>query len=278
MFDNFHGNDHLLVAMTDQPSAKRELIYIEPNQMFDFNDRKYGIFFTVQGFNKHRKKENLTKINAWAIDLDLGTKEDQKKRIQASPIAPSCIIESKNGYHVYWEAKDATEANFGRLMAGLVSFFNADKNAKDLCRILRVPCFYHWKDIEDPFLVKEVYRLKRVYSENEMLRAFAVEEKVKPLIKPLKKYDFNLDEVDCRKGLEILSGTTIVNGDVYTFKEHSTGTQIWVNDKTTACWIDKNGKIGSHDKGGPTLVQWLQWYHHFSYKEAVEILKGIGCA
>lgn len=282
MFDNFLDRDHLIVAMTDQPSAKKELHYITTNEMLRWNDDKFGIFFTVQGFNKHRKKENLTKINAWAIDIDSGTKEDQKQRIRKSPIPPTCIIESKNGYHCYWESKGATITNFDEIQSLLVEFFSADKNAKDLCRLLRMVNCFHWKDISDPFLVKEVHRVKKYYTDYEMLKNFQPKKtnilKFKKLIpsqqREHKLYEKDpLSQLECKKGLEILSGTAVVNGNHFTFKHNANGTeQIWVDGKSTACWLDKTGRIGSHAKGGPSLVNWLMYYG-YDYKGAREIIK-----
>jgi hypothetical protein len=45
----------------------------------------------------------------------------------------------------------------------VVPLFNADNGAKDLCRILRVPNFYHKKDIDNPFLCKKTYESKALY-------------------------------------------------------------------------------------------------------------------
>ena len=218
-----------------------------------------------------RKIENMVKINAWAIDIDKGTKEEQKMRIEKSPLPASSVVETKNGYHVYWLAREATKSNFGVIQQRLVNFFGADNRAKDLARILRLPCMYHWKDPDDPFLVKEVYWNTRAYSEDKMLRVFKCREKkmAKRIYEPR---DVTLGG-DCVEGLKLLSGKSCVNGDEFTFKHNANGThQIWANGKSTSCWIDENGKIGSHDKGGPTLIQWLKWYS-YPTKDAIKILK-----
>lgn len=280
---NFVGRGHLLVAMSDGNVEKRELHYITLDNALNWNERRYGIFLTVQAFNGHRKKENLERIIAWAIDIDDGTKEEQKARIRKSPLPPSSVVESKNGFHCYWLASNATIENFDRIQQMLVAFFNADKNAKDLCRLLRLPCCFHWKNQNDPFLVKEVEWHDREYTEEKMLEAFG--RKMKPQEKQASPkshrvyekshplYDKNSKAENCMEGLRVLSGSSPVNGDEFEFKPNADGTfQIWVNGKSTACWIDKRGLIGSHDKGGPTLIQWLQWYG-YDPKGASEILK-----
>ena len=219
MFKNFMQNKHLVYAMKDNKQGEKPVL-IKVSEAIDWNEKKYGIFFTVQGFKGNRRvTENLDQINAWAIDLDYGTKEEQKLRIRKAPIFPTCIVESKNGYHCYWKADGATVATFKEIQDRLVSFFGADKRAKDLCRILRVPAMYHWKDEDDPYLVKEIYSNANTYTPEKMLKKYP--EVKKP---PMKRLPQIQDEVDCLNGLRKLSGSLAVNG------------------------------------GGPLLVHWLKWY------------------
>lgn len=74
---------------------------------------------------------------------------------------------------------------------------------------------------------------------------------------------------DCRMGLEMLSGNSCVNGEVYSFTNRSGGGyHIQINGNDANCWIDERGMIGSGTAGrngrnaSPTLGQWLQWYGH----------------
>lgn len=272
MFANIRERNHLLIAMKDDNSEEPKII--EWSDMTGFNDKKYGIFFTVQSFkDKRRKTENLTKINAWAIDIDEGTKDQQRFRIEKSPLTPTSVVESKKGFHCYWLAKDATKHNFAEIQQRLVSYFNADNNAKDLCRFLRMPLFYHWKNPNEPFLINIVYENPKIaYSEREMLQFFPEIKQIKKQI----KFPMNYVKSDCMRGLEILSGLSCVNGDRFTFKRNANGTyQIWSNGKSTACWIDQNGMIGSHDGAGPSLVSWIKWYN-YSFEDAKAILQEKG--
>lgn len=71
--------------------------------------------------------------------------------------------------------------------------------------------------------------------------------------------------------LEKLSGAEELKGEVIDFKQNSNGThQIIVDGKSTGCWIDHNGFIGSNDKGGPTAIQWIEWYG-YSTEDAYKI-------
>jgi hypothetical protein len=57
-----------------------------------------------------------------------------------------------------------------------------------------------------------------------------------------------------------LSNIPELNSEEITLHPHKTGVQIHVNKKSTSCWIDLDGKIGSSQGGGPTIIQWIDWY------------------
>lgn len=238
------------------------------NTCLQRNEMGAGAFVTVQSFKGERRiTENLTKINAWAIDLDEGTKEQQRERIRKSPLCPSAIVEAKRGYHVYWKAIDARPNNFGLIQQALVDFFGADNRAKDLCRFLRLPDCNHWKDPKDPFMVHQVFEKDTAYVDGQMMRAFV---KHKPKPKTVKSFgDFS----GCKRGLELLSGAPELGGEQFTFRLNAKGTlQILVNGKSTSSWIALDGHIGSHDRGGPGLIAWVQWYK-YTREEARSILR-----
>lgn len=270
------------------------------------NDYGSGIFFTIQETESgSRKIDDITAIRCWAVDLDNGTKEELMELINQSPLKPSLIVETKNGYHVYFYANKRipiTEENRSEMIERykavvqdrLVPFFRlkdengeliirdnkavgADNNAKDLARMLRVPNFYHCKDINDRFLVRIVEENDSCYSEKQMLESFPLGkvEELKNEETPVEYYSsslqyeyptyttYALSKFDCRKGLEKLSGTEAVKYEKYTFQSNGNNTeQIIVNGTKRSCWITREGLIGSHDNGGPTLYQWLKYYNY----------------
>jgi hypothetical protein len=248
----------ILIAAKDNDFKPKNISYSEALVL---NKNKFSIFFTVQGFTSGRRiTENLSNINAWAIDIDKDSKEQQLERIRNTALVPSLVVESKNGFHVYWMAKDATKQNFPKVMYLLVNKFLADANAKDLCRVLRMPGFFHWKDENDPYKVETIFKSEKYYTEKEMLFFFA-EKKTESKKTEFKKLNF--ENVNNKQALSALSGTSHVRGDTIEFKPNSNGTeQIWVNGKSTACWLDKNGLIGSHSKGGPGVWNWINFYYN----------------
>lgn len=249
-------------------------------------EKGHGIFWTVNSFRGARRIENLERICAWAIDIDGGDKKAQMARIESSPLIPSLVVETKSGHHVYWRARDASPDHWNAIVLDrLVPHFGADKNARDIARILRAPGFLHLKDPANPFPVRAIWRHDCAYSERDMARKFepathelrqrATHDEARKQSRGADGDDFweRLYNLDCAAALAHLSGSAIVSGEQFTFRRNRTGTRnILVDGKQTSCWIDKNGRIGSLSHGGPTLYQWLAWYGH-SPRAIVDALK-----
>lgn len=255
------------------------------DQSKQYNQQGFGIFWTVNEFNGPRQIQNLKHINAWAVDIDTGTKDEQLEKIKSAPLRPTMIIEVKRGYHVYYRAIDANPHHWNAIMLDrLVPYFGADKNARDLARILRVPGYFHMKDPNDPYLVKKIYEFPVAYTEQQMARRFPESQQIlaqKEIHRVAKKYAPNesddlwkrIWELDCQDVLTRMSGCDEVNGEVYSFRRTSKNNyNIYVNGKSTSCWIDQSGRIGSLDNGGPTVLQWLRWYGH-DWKKTIHTVK-----
>lgn len=260
------------------------------NEAKRWNEQGFGVFWTVNSFAGPRRRENLTKINAWAIDMDDGTKDAQRSRLLRSPLVPSLVVETKRGYQAYWIAKQAKPEHWNAIvLERLVPAFGADKNARDLCRILRVPGFLHLKDPADPFLVRVAWKHDVGYTERQIAQAFrwvpdrqaqkqahdearraAATELREPLGESLWDAIYALD---CEEGLRRLSGHPAVGGEQYTFRATARGRlNIFVDGKSSPCFIDEHKRIGSPSGGGPTLVQWIRWFGR-SYTETLDVLK-----
>jgi hypothetical protein len=270
-----------IYASKDQPEAlDKGYFKIDIQKAEQYNSKGYGIFWTVNEFDGPRRKVNLKTLNSWYVEMELEEKPTQMSRLELSPVPPSLIVESKRGYHVYWNCRDATLTNYKRILKGLRQHFKADENAQDVTRCLRVPGFNHVKDLSDPFPVQIVWEYDNRYSERLMMFSFVNDEEDTPKAKYKRELmvvegsDFwsKAMSLDCELALKRLSGTRYVQNEHYTFRDNGNGTnQIYVNGKSTSCWIDSNRKIGSSSKGGPGIAQWLHWHGH-SYPEVRQIL------
>ncbi len=270
---------------SDKSQATGGAFRISSRDAKTWNEKGYGIFQTVQVFKGRRKIDNLIYINAWAVDMDEGTKPEMMKRIEAG-LKPTMIVESKNGYHCYWKAKDATKSNYRNLLElRLVPFYKGDKKAKDLARLLRAPGYFHLKNPADPFLVRKIHEARVEYSEKEMFlfyRDNITAAKQKKLHAKTKKENPQGDgfwdrvwNLNCEYALSKLSGSPHVGSEEFSFRENASGTKnIFVNGESTSCWIDSDGRIGSADGGGPTIAQYLNWYHK-DYAKVADIIREV---
>ena len=244
---------------------------LKKNQEFN------GIFWTVNSFKEFRRiKENVSSLDCFFVDIDKSTEEETWKVIK-NGLPPSMIIKSKNGHHLYWNfacPMKPSEANISEyesiLRHGIIPFYKGDKNVASIISLLRVPNFYHWKDRDNPFLITLLEKNKIVYTMGEFNISYPREDLAKELMKTkreFKKMDLknasfweNACDLPCRESLERLSGHPGVKGDRFDFSNSTTGYQIHSNGKKTANWIDKNNLIGSYQKGGPTIANWINWY------------------
>jgi len=237
------------------------------------NEKKAGIFFSPNRFPIRRKEELCEGVNAWFVEKDDTSLAEQYAMYSACGLLPSILVESKRSVHAYWLAKNATKDTFRKIQMGLIQKFKGDEACKDITRVLRIPNFYHNKG--EPKLVEVThFAPELLYTEEQMLAEFPYVEVVvkqknpEPIIKRIDisvKKDFweHLASLDNRMMLSRMSGGEMVNGEVLSFATRgSGGDYILVNGKMCDAWIDQDGLIGSGKKGGPTWIQWLQFYGH----------------
>ena len=49
---------------------------------------------------------------------------------------------------------------------------------------------------------------------------------------------------------------------------------IYVDGKSSSCWIDRDGRIGSSKKGGPFISNWIRFYGN-DWKTTIKAIKEI---
>lgn len=248
----------------------------------------YGIYFSVNPMESwKRNRESVKFIQTWICDIDTGTKEEQLKLIKEAPLKPSMVVESVHWFHLYYLAnKKLSELEYENGNRWLKNFFNWDpKVCKDTARVLRIPWFYHMKG--NPIMEK--YRIElgsyELYSVDQINEAFPNQtdttpwrikqrEQLNTLLNDTDSFRRKAGELDSKMMLEEFSWSSWLSWDRITFKRNSNWTeQIYVNGKSTWCWIDKNGLIWSWDKWWPTRIQWLKRYWLVDRKELARELK-----
>jgi hypothetical protein len=160
-----------------RPATKGELARVIHSPawaaLLEMHSRGAGVYVSVNATDgEGRKSENIKRIRAvW--------QEDDKGRGGPFPLDPSLVIESSPGhFHRYWlcaddwPADEQGRADFAAVMERMVESYGCDKNAKDICRVLRVPGFLHRKDPTQPHMIRIVEDSGHRYTREEIMRAF----------------------------------------------------------------------------------------------------------
>ncbi|AQT68243.1 DNA primase domain-containing protein [Anaerohalosphaera lusitana] len=137
------------------------------------------------------KKEDINRINACFIDWDCGRdangeyfslhyvkkkKDEFVKYLSDSPLNPSYIVETRNGFHVYWLTKDysVTPEQLVNIQKRLIVYFNADPSCTTPNRVMRLPGYLWIKSKSNcsPFNVR-IYNYNSLrYSYNDFDASF----------------------------------------------------------------------------------------------------------
>lgn len=200
----------------------KTIAYPDPSKQ----SKGYAMGFSVNGFKNasHRTKDNLYCVNGHHVDIDWPNKDrvpthaellefksavmqDLAESIMASeeafkenpetadmPPAPTAIVETKNGFHVYWMYQEPilldskkledpeTRQKFFKAYEGIQTAiterYQGDPVARDVTRVLRLPGSYHKKDPGNPYLVKLVrFEPTAKYKFSEMRRFWLLNPK-----------------------------------------------------------------------------------------------------
>ena len=270
-----HFPGYCLQSFDDKEDRKDKALITcgSPNEQYwqrlaNLNKKGAGVFFTANAFpSGRRRKVDCTGVNAWYFEIDDISIDEQWERIKKAPIHPGIIVQTQKSLHCYYLAKDGAISSFNTIVKGLIQYFESDPACKDISRVLRVPGFCHNKG--EPVEVHIVHYGPKLHTEAEMLEKF-------PYVEPEKQTNENMETVQEVTGLsfweaasglnnkivlERLSGGVMVNHEVFSFRPRSGGGEyIDVNGKPADAWIDSQGMIGSSKGGGPTFIQWLEYY------------------
>ncbi|MEG0897353.1 MAG: phage/plasmid primase, P4 family, partial [Ruthenibacterium sp.] len=129
------------------------------------NDLNRGIFFVVNSGG--HDDNSITRINAQFVECDDATFAEQQQRIDAFPLPPSMIIQTRKSLHTYWFMKDATVAKFRGIQKQLVQQFSGDPMCVNESRVMRLPGFNHCK--ADPVMVECIsFHPERRYTQAQL--------------------------------------------------------------------------------------------------------------
>jgi len=117
------------------------------DQLTHLNELGAGVFVGMNLTDRRgRKKENIRKIRAVALDLDGGPLEP----VRLCRLPPHLIVESSPGrHHAYWIVKGLPLDRFEDVQRSIAKRFDGDPQIAKLTHVARLPGFFHSKG--DPF-------------------------------------------------------------------------------------------------------------------------------
>lgn len=118
---------------------------------FILNHKGFDIYFAVATRDGGGKKEHIVSIPAVWQDIDFKAvdKAVADERLKNFAFEPTAVVNSGNGYHVYWKLKEPLGIDdverVERVMRGLCVMLGGDTASTDASRILRVPTTHNYK-------------------------------------------------------------------------------------------------------------------------------------
>jgi hypothetical protein len=145
-----------------------------------------GIYFVVNAGGNADK--DISRYNAFFVENDTRSIEEQHVALDAAPLAPSIRNETRKSVHAFWLIEgDCNEEEWRDVQERLISYFDGDRNIKNPSRTMRLPYFNHVTyDADNGYSYKPVevvtFEPSRRYSVVEMKAAFPAPKKAQPLV------------------------------------------------------------------------------------------------
>ncbi|GLX65980.1 DNA-primase RepB domain-containing protein [Paenibacillus glycanilyticus] len=91
-------------------------------------------------------------------------------------IKDTTIVETKNGYHIYWVMRSGEISKFVPIQKALAQTFASDPMITNLSRVMRIPGFYHMKNPGSPYMVKVIQWGREVpFTQEELIASLSLQ-------------------------------------------------------------------------------------------------------
>lgn len=169
--ENFERHDKIAIVLLDRTTGNFSQRLMTAEQADDpktqallreVNGRSSDVFISMAALNDNaqgRTKADIKAVRHVFLDLDKAG-DNSIKEIMATPgmPVPHHIVESSQGrYHAIWSVNnDFTIAEAEGLMRSLAPVYQADRQATDASRVLRLPGFLDHKHPEQNHYVTDI--------------------------------------------------------------------------------------------------------------------------
>lgn len=156
-------------------------------------NKTHHIYFGVnpRPLDKAKKQDDIEDIVCLWADVDgkdfAGGKDEALNRVKGFPIAPTIVVDSGHGYHLYWALDGPIigitkeqRTEFKQTLAGLVDRLGADSSKLHLDSCLRLPGTMNIKDPDRPVRC-HVVDLKRENYSGDQFQGFRNVEYQEPI-------------------------------------------------------------------------------------------------
>ena len=163
------------------------------NTLLDLNERGAGVFVTVnQTDSLGRRLKNITRVRAVFQEAD-------NPDVPLPELEPHIEVQSSPGkFHRYWFIAPETAPpieEWRDVMRRMVADFGSDPNAQDPSRVLRLPGFYHQKNLGSRHRVKFTVKSEAApYTWDEIIKAIPPLEKAQHKKTNAQSVSNNLDQ------------------------------------------------------------------------------------
>lgn len=284
---------NFLYALHDQ--GKSTMFLVSEEEARQLNKIGYGIHSNVQIFRGTvRRKSELIAIRSFAIDLDNKehNKESLLKSIKKSPIEPSKINETKNGFHIFFNLNEAdylrhkdplflaTQYKLIMIERVLPFFLGSDQAGSNANITLRKEGFYHMKTPSCPFLVKTIYQSNKVYWYKYLMEKFPIINPSQKREKKIHCFDIKNKDMETIKQRVTIEALCLAIGiDVSQYSRtsklncpqpsHSNGDRI----PSLVIYHETNSFYCFGCNKGGDIFAFYMFLHNCSFKEAISHIK-----
>jgi penicillin-binding protein-related factor A (putative recombinase) len=113
--------------------------------------------------------------NYFSLDIVKPKKLEFLTQLEKCPLRPTYIIETRNGYHLYWFLLDnPSRDQYVDIQKCLIYYFKSDPAIINPARVMRLPNYYWYKSSHslDPFFVTIVDRFSSHFNSSSLLSSF----------------------------------------------------------------------------------------------------------
>jgi len=225
-------------AISPKGKTLGTIITTDSSRLTQLNQDR-GIYFVV---NSGGDKDNeITKFNAFFMEIDSLFLSTQRRKIEASPIPPSIRVKTKKSLHSYWPiCGPCSKAEWKDMQERLIHYFNSDPSISNPSRVMRLPGYDHIDEQENRRKVLVEHFSEKNFTLAEMQAAYPAVPAVTATTAISEKYRHDGNE-DLREVIRS-KGTSRPNGNIDMKCPAHNGTSL------TSLVLYKDGGVGCHSR------------------------------